>query len=230
MKQQTFVAQPEDVTAFHVNQRNELIDLHGKSGALMATRSDQMQTFVLQGSIIGRSDENGPQGDGINEDVCFTLDATDRHAVCASKDVYAMTTGSFMKVEENVSPTLMARDYKDPTTIAPVPQDISYTVRRLTPTECARLQGFPDWWCSDLGTENPTEADMAFWQDVFETHRRLVTHAKKAKTEKQIRKWLADPYSDAAEYKLWGNGVALPCVYFVLAGIVWAAQSTEEAQ
>ena len=123
MKQQTFVAQPEDVTAFHVNQRNELIDLHGKSGALMATRSDQMQTFVLQGSMIGRSDENGPQGDGINEDVCFTLDATDRHAVCASKDVYAMTTGSFMKVEENVSPTLMARDYKDPTTIAPVPQD-----------------------------------------------------------------------------------------------------------
>ena len=230
MKQQTFVAQPDDVTAFHVNQRNELIDLHGKSGALMATRSDQMQTFVLQGNMIGRSDENGPQGDGINEDVCFTLDATDRHAVCASKDVYAMTTGSFMKVEENVSPTLMTRDYKDPTTIAPVPQDISYTVRRLTPTECARLQGFPDWWCSDLGTENPTEADMAFWQDVFETYRRLVTHAKKAKTEKQIRKWLADPYSDAAEYKLWGNGVALPCVYFVLAGIVWATQNTEEAQ
>ena len=52
MKQQTFVAQPDDVTAFHVNQRNELIDLHGKSGALMATRSDQMQTFVLQGNII----------------------------------------------------------------------------------------------------------------------------------------------------------------------------------
>lgn len=72
MKQQTFVAQPDDVTAFHVNQRNELIDLHGKSGALMATRSDQMQTFVLQGNMIGRKDENGPQGDGINEDVCFS--------------------------------------------------------------------------------------------------------------------------------------------------------------
>ena len=261
MKQQTFVAQPEDVTAFHVNQRNELIDLHGKSGALMATRSDQMQTFVLQGNMIGRKDENGPQGDGINEDVCFTLDATDRHAVCAPEDVYAMTTGSFMKVEENVSPTLMARDFKDPTTIAPAPhlnggvagtvatgahpsgfngQDafndrliidnpesqpvpVSYTVRRLTPTECARLQGFPDWWCHDLGTENPTGEEIAFWQDVFETHRRLVTHAKKPKTEKQIRKWLADPYSDAAEYKLWGNGVALPCVFFVLSGIAWAA-------
>ena len=261
MKQQTFVAQPDDVTAFHVNQRNELIDLHGKSGALMATRSDQMQTFVLQGNMIGRKNENGPQGDGINEDVCFTLDATDRHAVCAPEDVYAMTTGSFMKVEKNVSPTLMARDFKDPTTVAPAPhlnngvsgtvatgahpsgfngQDafndrlvidnpeaqstpVTYTVRRLTPTECARLQGFPDWWCRDLGTENPTEEEISFWRDVFETHRKLVTHAKKPKTEKQIRKWLADPYTDSAEYRIWGNGVALPCVFFVLSGIAWAA-------
>ena len=224
-KQQTYVAQAEP-TAFHVNQRNELIDLHGKSGALMATRSDQMQTFVLQGSMIGRSEENGPQGDGINEDVSFTLDATDRHAVCTpdtpDDGVYAMTTGSYMQVEKDVSPTLMARDFKDPTSIAPVPQEVSYTVRRLTPTECARLQGFPDDWCHDLGTADPTDEEIAFWTDVFETHRRLVTHAKKPKTEKQIRKWLADPYSDAAEYKLWGNGISLPIPYFVLSGIVWA--------
>ena len=224
-KQQTYVAQAEP-TAFHVNQRNELIDLHGKSGALMATRSDQMQTFVLQGSRLGRREENGPQGDGINEDVSFTLDATDRHAVCTpdtpDDGVYAMTTGSYMQVEKDVSPTLMARDFKDPTSIAPVPQEVSYTVRRLTPTECARLQGFPDDWCHDLGTADPTDEEIAFWTDVFETHRRLVTHAKKPKTEKQIRKWLADPYSDAAEYKLWGNGISLPIPYFVLSGIVWA--------
>ena len=261
MKQQTFVAQPEEVTAFHVNQRNELIDLHGKSGALMATRSDQMQTFVLQGNMIGRKDENGPQGDGVNEDVCFTLDATDRHAVCAPEDVYAMTTGSYMQVAKEVAPTLMARDYKDPTTIAPAPhlnegvmgtvatgahpsgfngQDafndrlvidnpealptpVTYTVRRLTPTECARLQGFPDWWCRDLGTENPTEEELAFWADVFETHRKIVTHAKKPKTEKQIRKWLADPYTDSAEYRIWGNGICLANAFFVLAGIAWCA-------
>lgn len=261
MKQQTFVAQPEEVTAFHVNQRNELIDLHGKSGALMATRSDQMQTFVLQGNMIGRKDENGPQGDGVNEDVCFTLDATDRHAICAPEDVYAMTTGSYMQVAKEVAPTLMARDYKDPTTIAPAPhlnegvmgtvatgahpsgfngQDVfndrlvidnpeaqptpvTYTVRRLTPTECARLQGFPDWWCRDLGTEDPTEEELAFWADVFETHRKIVTHAKKPKTEKQIRKWLADPYTDSAEYRIWGNGICLANAFFVLAGIAWCA-------
>lgn len=261
MKQQTFVAQPEEVTAFHVNQRNELIDLHGKSGALIATRSDQMQTFVLQGNMIGRKDENGPQGDGVNEDVCFTLDATDRHAVCAPEDVYAMTTGSYMQVAKEVAPTLMARDYKDPTTIAPAPhlnegvmgtvatgahpsgfngQDafndrlvidnpeaqptpVTYTVRRLTPTECARLQGFPDWWCRDLGTEDPTEEELAFWADVFETHRKIVTHAKKPKTEKQIRKWLDDPYTDSAEYRIWGNGICLANAFFVLAGIAWCA-------
>ena len=34
-----------------------------------------------------------------------------------------------------------------------------------------------------------------------------------------IRKWLNSPYSDSAEYKMWGNGMALPCVQFVLAGV-----------
>ena len=97
-----------------------------------------------------------------------------------------------------------------------------YIVRRLTPTECARLQGFPDWWCRGLGTEVPSEEEIAFWMEVFETHRRLVTKAKKPKTRNQIVKWLRDPHLDSAEYRLWGNGVALPCVWFVLAGIVWA--------
>ena len=48
--------------------------------------------------------------------------------------------------------------------------DSDYIVRRLTPTECARLQGFPDDWCADV------------------------------------------PHSDSAEYRLWGNGIALPCL------------------
>lgn len=247
--------------AFTQNQRDEVRDLGEKSAALAAEPGMKQQTFVLQGNMIGRKDENGPQGDGVNEDVCFTLDATDRHAVCAPEDVYAMTTGSYMQVAKEVAPTLMARDYKDPTTIAPAPhlnegvmgtvatgahpsgfngQDafndrlvidnpeaqptpVTYTVRRLTPTECARLQGFPDWWCRDLGTENPTEEELAFWADVFETHRKIVTHAKKPKTEKQIRKWLADPYTDSAEYRIWGNGICLANAFFVLAGIAWCA-------
>ena len=95
-----------------------------------------------------------------------------------------------------------------------------YIVRRLTPTECARLQGFPDGWCKNLETENPTDEEIAFWRDVFETHRKAMGTSKKPKSDKQIVKWLRNPHSDSAEYKLWGNGVALPCVCFVLSGIV----------
>lgn len=68
----------------------------------------------------------------------------------------------------------------------------------------------------------------AFWTEVFETHRRVITGAKKPKTRAQIVKWLKDPYLDSAAYRLWGNGVALPCVWFVLAGIVWAEIGIEE--
>jgi DNA (cytosine-5)-methyltransferase 1 len=102
--------------------------------------------------------------------------------------------------------------------------DTEYAVRRLIPTECALLQGFPMDWCSDLGTKDPTKEDIVFWTEVFETHRKIMGKTEKPKSSSQIIKWLHDPYSDAAEYKMWGNGVALPCVCFVLAGITWATK------
>lgn len=217
------VVEPEGMAAFHINQRDEVINLQGKSGALMATRNMQMQTFVLQGSMIGRDDKNGPQGSGINEDVSFTLDATDRHAVaqptyCTSKNSH------FTRAEKELANTLVATDYKDPPVINDVQKEPEYIVRRLTPTECARLQGFPDWWCGGLGTEEPMEDELLFWREVFETHRKVAGTSTKPKTDKQIIKWLKDPHSDSAEYKMWGNGVALPNVYFVLSGIVYYAQ------
>ena len=64
--------------AFTQNQRDEVRDLGEKSAALAAELGMKQQTFVLQGNMIGRKDENGPQGHGVNKDVCFTLDATDR--------------------------------------------------------------------------------------------------------------------------------------------------------
>ena len=217
------VVEPEGMSAFHISQRDEVIDLHGKSGALMATRNMQMQTFVLQGSMIGRDDKNGPQGSGINKDVSFTLDATDRHAVaqptyCTSKNSH------FTRAERELANTLVATDYKDPPVINDLKEEPDYIVRRLTPTECARLQGFPDWWCDGLGTEDPTEDELAFWREVFEAHRKVMGTSKKPKTDRQIVKWLKNPHSDSAEYKMWGNGIALPNAYFVLAGIVYYAQ------
>lgn len=43
--------------------------------------------------------------------------------------------------------------------------------------------------------------------------------SKKEKTDNQICKWLKDPESDSAKYKMWGNGIALPCAMFVMEGI-----------
>lgn len=209
-----------------------------------------MAVVAVQDSMIGRAEKNGPKGRGIGEDVSFTLNTADHHAVAFSQEAYDKyvenDTGSSLRAsggmygggsetlvystsknsyhteaEENLANTLVATDYKDPPTVAEEPQ---YIIRRLTPTECARLQGFPDWWCDDLGTENPTEEDIAYWSEVFENHRKIMGTSTKPKPEKQIIKWLKDPYSDAAEYKMWGNGVALPNVCFVLAGIVYYSQ------
>ena len=102
----------------------------------------------------------------------------------------------------------------------------NYIVRRLTPRECAKLQGFPPDWCAGLGTPEPTEEDIAFWAGVFETHRRIMGKSSKPKSRSQIIKWLRNPHTDSAEYKLWGNGVALPCVVFVMRGIVGLYQET----
>ena len=219
-----------------------------------------MAVVSLQGSMIGRSDKNGPQGDGINEDVSFTLNTVDKHAVVYTLDretfncgqnfarnlgieedgvsstlnasgpsavavpTYSSSKASFFTLaEEELANTLVATDYKDPPLINDI-DGVDYIVRRLTPTECARLQGFPDGWCSGLETENPTAEDIEFWADVFETHRNITGGTTKPKSEKQIIKWLQNPHSDSAEYKMWGNGVALPNIVFVLSGIVYYSQ------
>ncbi|NCD10079.1 MAG: DNA (cytosine-5-)-methyltransferase [Negativicutes bacterium] len=219
-----------------------------------------VESYGLQGSMIGRTDKNGPQGDGVNEELSFTLNTVDKHAVVYAIDresfncgqnyarnlgitedginstlkaqgpsavatpTYSSSKASFFTdAKEELANTLVATDYKDPPLINDN-DEIDYTVRRLTPTECARLQGFPDWWCSDLGIETPTMDDLRIWYDIFETFRKATGRYSKPKTLKQITKWLKKPHSDSAEYKMWGNGVALPNVCFVLSGIVWFTQ------
>ena len=219
-----------------------------EQGNTLSTRDykgPQVVCYSLQGNMIGRADKNGPQGNGINKDVNFTLNATDVHAVTydcrdlvpnqnisgtlqaknngghslnyINPVVYAMQAiGQYE--DKAVCSSLKQRDYKDATDLV---FEQNYIVRRLIPLECARLQGFPDWWTANLGTkeEDITEEMMNFWREVFETHRKIVTGAEKPKTDKQIKKWLMDPDSDSAEYKMWGNGVALPCVLYVMEGI-----------
>ena len=162
----------------------------------------------------------------IEEEVEPTLVASGASGVAHPR--FSSSKASFFtEANEECANTLVATDYKDP----PIVNDgdeIDYIVRRLTPTECARLQGFPDWWCDDLGIPDPTDEDIAKWREVFETHAKIIGKTTKPKSDAQIRKWLQNPQSDSAEYKMWGNGVALPNVFFVLAGIKYYSDLSQK--
>jgi DNA (cytosine-5)-methyltransferase 1 len=98
-------------------------------------------TYAIQGSMIGRNDNAGPQGDGINEEVCFTQNTIDRHAVAQP---IAFEPGKLKRLglgyaQPNVSHALRAEAGDNQIAVA-----TPMAVRRLTPTECERLQGFPD--------------------------------------------------------------------------------------
>lgn len=83
----------------------------------------------------------------------------------------------------------------------------------------------PTWWCDELELPEPTEEQIKFWREVFETYRKATALDKKPKSDKQILKWLKNPYSDSAAYKMWGNGIVMPCAWFVLSGIAYFAQN-----
>ena len=165
--------------------------------------------------------QNAQYAISIQEEVEPTMVAKGPGAVahptyCTSKSSFHTTA------EKELANTLVASDYKDPPAVNDTDNEMEYIVRRLTPTECARLQGFPDWWCSELASENPTDEEIAKWREIFKEYDDALGKKTKLKTDNQIRKWLQNPHSDSAEYKMWGNGVSLPVVFFVLAGIKWA--------
>jgi DNA (cytosine-5)-methyltransferase 1 len=155
---------------------------------------------------------------------------TDYTAVCVEeKPSYCLDRASYnqgqnalfdISIQEEQAQTLVA---KGPHAVAEAIRKIRYIVRRLTPLECCRLQGFPDFWAKDLNSSAPTEDEIDKWVAIFETHRQATPNKKgkltKPKTRNQVKKWLADPHSNSAEYKMWGNSLALPCAFTVLAGI-----------
>ena len=165
--------------------------------------------YCLQGNGIDRADTAGCNGKGCTEDVSYTLNTIDRHAVAFAATVYGAagfagyregvgtlraSGGDYgpgsenLCVYPNVTGPLMANSHPGSYTgqdafsdmLPVVPSDTQhrkYIVRRLTPLECCRLQGFPDWW--EDGVEG----------------------------------------SDSARYKMWGNGMSLPNMLHVMRGI-----------
>ena len=93
--------------------------------------------------------KNARYGFAVEEETQPTMVAKG-HGAVAAPTFSASKVSFFTSAEEELANTLVAADWKDPPVVNDMDENLEYIVRRLTPTECARLQGFPDWWCDDL--------------------------------------------------------------------------------
>lgn len=106
--------------------------------------------------------------------------------------------------------------------------DQEYIVRRLTPRECQRLQGFPDGYGIPEPKDDFTDDEYAFWHDVRNTWAEINGKQTKEYTKEQMLKWYNNLHTDSAEYKMWGNGIALPNALYVMQGIAEAEERSRE--
>ena len=164
-------------------------------------------------AIEGNGSRPSHKGDGyVESDVMYTLNATEQHGVSYCTDV------GFWSSQKECSPTLLARQYKDPHLVSYC-GDTHYIVRRLTPTECARLQGFPDKWGHPIEKTEFTDDEYQFWLNVRNTHAAINEKTVKDYTREQMLKWYNGLHTDSSEYKMWGNGIALPNALYMMQGI-----------
>lgn len=166
---------------------------------------------------------------GINGDIAGTLDAS-YYKGCGmrqgvEREVVAFDRAAFNQGQNAQYTPQYYTDGTVPTLVAKGPSGVAYKaavryiVRRLTPTECARLQGFPDTWGHINHKENLTDEEYRFWLEVRNTHAAINGKATKEYTKEQMLTWYSKLHTDSAEYKMWGNGIALPCARYVMEGI-----------
>ena len=149
---------------------------YGTGGNNVPLVSDMPESYCIAGNIIDREVQNGGNGLGCQPDISYTLTSADRHAVFSRQ-----RSDEFL--QNRVTASQSARQHKDATDLVCEPYQntvgtIGYTdhkginnqyvsedkcivenrklIRRLTPLECERLQGFPDHW-----TDIPGASDSA---------------------------------------------------------------------
>lgn len=215
--------------------------------------SDHVPVVCLQGNGIDRADTANCNGKGWKEDVSYTLNTIDRPAVAygIGRDAYNQGKNAQYKpaIEEELQPTIVAKgpgavcigngqvdQLRESELVGALncmhdqqaiitKQD--YVVRRLTPLECCRLQGFPNGYAEIDHKEDFSEEECKFWNEVRQTFNEFTGKDVKEYTKEQLLKWYNSLHTDSAEYKMWGNGIALPCALYVMQGIAEVLQERE---
>ena len=205
-----------------------------RTGALSTLNNQSV--YCIEGHVVDRN--TGQNGLGVKEDVSQTLNATDRHAV------YSMDVG-MLQAHEEVSPPELARQYKDPPIVSFAAAghggykegvgtlranggdlgggsetflEKNNVVRRLTPLECERLQGYPDNWTL-IG--EPKEVDVTDYKITYDEFGEEV-EKEPIGTHKETMYFYTDSNgkkkkcSDSARYKALGNSIALPFWFYLL--------------
>ena len=108
----------------------------------------ESDVYCIVGNVIDRQPENGGNGAGYQQDLSYTLTAMDRHAVYARQRVDEFK-------DDDIASTQSARQSKDATDLVMEPdRQYAQLIRRLTPLECERLQGFLDDWTNIPGASD----------------------------------------------------------------------------
>jgi DNA (cytosine-5)-methyltransferase 1 len=98
------------------------------------------------------------------------------------------------------------------------------------PLAASLCGGVPVWASDRWGDIDPkedfTDEEYRFWLDVRNTHAAVNGKTVKDYAKKQMLTWYNKLATDSAEYKMWGNGIALPCALYVMQGIQDALEAT----
>lgn len=160
-------------------------------------------------------DARGNGGNGI----CPTLTGDHENRVTDYSALVVMATGQRnAEVSDTVCPTLNA-NHEQPIGALSRPNKAHKSIRRLTPLECCRLQGFPDAWSQTDKKDDLSEAEYTFWLSVRNSFAAINGRPVRQYSKAQMIKWYNGLHTDTAEYRMWGNGVVLPCAVYVLDGI-----------
>ena len=139
--------------------------------------------------------------------------------------VYALDRASFNQginaqydfeiTDSGINSTIVA---KGPSAVAyKMLCSLRWVIRRLTPLECERLQGYPDYWTCLKPKETLDGEEFGFWRNVMITDKKI--KGKKCNehpTPAQLTRWYNKLECDGSRYKALGNSLAIPCALRVI--------------